>query len=115
MLGRSERERARHLAPGRAEQRDQPSLQRALVQLHVVAEAEAADDVEQLLQRDALGVEQDLLAGVEDPHVGEHLALGAQQRRVAPRPGHERLDVVGDLALQERLGVGAGEGELAAL
>ena len=42
------------------DQRQQPALERALVQLHVVADLEAADHVEQRLQRDALGVEQQL-------------------------------------------------------
>ena len=41
-----------------SDQRDQACLQRPLVQLHVVAEAEPAEHVEQLLERGALGVEQ---------------------------------------------------------
>ena len=39
-------------------------LERAFVQLHVVPDAEPADHVEQLLERDPLGVEQQLLAGI---------------------------------------------------
>ena len=42
------------------DQREQAALERALVQLDVVADLEAADHVEQRLQRDALGVEQQL-------------------------------------------------------
>jgi DNA polymerase-3 subunit epsilon len=84
-------------------QRQQPALERALVQLDVVAEREAADHVEQLLERHPLGVEQQLGARVEDPQVAEHLALRRQERRVAAAPRHERLDVVRDLPLEELL------------
>ena len=97
------------------DQGDQATLQRALVQLGVEAEAEAADHVEQALQRHALGVERELGARVQDAQIPEHLALGGQERRVAAAAGVQRLDVVGDLALQEALGLRAGEGELAAL
>ena len=100
--------------PG-ADQRDQASLHGALVELDGVADAEAPDHVEQPLEGDAFGVEQQLVAGVEDPQVAEHLPLGREERRVAAGAGGERLDVVADLALEERLRVRAGEGELAAL
>ena len=106
---------AGHRVRLRSEQREQTGLQRALVQFDGEAEAEPADHVEQLLQGDPFGVEQDLLAGVEDPQVGEHLALRREQRRVAAATGQERLHIVGDLTLQERLGVRADERELAAL
>ena len=49
---------------GGSDQREQRALDGALVQLHVVADLEAADHVEQRLQRHALGVEQQLLAEV---------------------------------------------------
>ena len=64
---------------------------------------------------DALAVEQQLVARVEDAQVAEHLALVGQEGGVAARAGLERLDVVGDLALQEVLDLGAGERQLAAL
>ena len=59
-----------------ADQRQQPALDGALVQLRVVADHPAADQVEQRLQRDPLGVEQQLVARVEHAEVAEHLALG---------------------------------------
>jgi len=59
-----------------ADQRQQPALERALVQLDVVADPVAADHVEQLLQRRALGVQEKLVAEVEHAQVAEHLALG---------------------------------------
>jgi len=42
----------------RPDQRQQPALHGALVQLDVVADLEAPDEVEERLQRRALGVEQ---------------------------------------------------------
>ena len=96
-----------------ADQRQQAALQRALVQLNVVADLEAADHVEQRLQRHALGVEQQLLArgpssalviagaDVEDAQVAEHLALVRQEGRVAPFARVAGLEVVGHLAVQE--------------
>jgi len=53
----------------RPDQRQQPALQRALVQLDAVADAEATDHVEELLQSPALGVEQQLAPGVQDAQV----------------------------------------------
>jgi hypothetical protein len=67
----------------RADQRQQASLERALVKLRVEADREAADHVEQALQRQALRVEQQLVAGVEDPEIAEHLAFRGQERGVA--------------------------------
>jgi hypothetical protein len=99
----------------RADQREQRRLERALVQLDVAAELVPADHVEQLLQRRALCVEQQLVAEVEHAQVAEHLALVGEERRVAAAAGLQRLDVVGDLALQERLRLRAGQGQLAAL
>ena len=65
-----------------------PRCDRALVQLDVVADLEAADHVEERLQRDALGVEQQLVAAVEDAQVAEHLALvGEEARRSSRWPG----------------------------
>ena len=43
----------------------------------------------------------------EDPHVGEDVRLGVQQRGVAALAGRRRLDVVRDLALEELCGVRA--------
>jgi hypothetical protein len=115
VLGGAEVLHPRDLVGLGSDQRQQPAFDRALVQLHVVAEAEAADHVEQLLQRHPLGIEQQLVAGVEDPDVAEHLALGGEERRKAAPPGHERLDVVGHLTLQKLLGVGAGQCQFAPL
>jgi hypothetical protein len=98
-----------------ADERQQPGLQRALVQLDVAAELEAADHREQVLQRDALAIQQQLVAGVEDPQVAEHLALVRQERRVAAAARLQALDVVGHLALQELLGLTTGQRQLAAL
>jgi len=101
-----------------ADQRQQAALERALVQLAVEADLEAPQRVEQRLQRGALAEQQQLRGGRADlqhAQVGEHLALVRQQRRVAPLAGLERLDVVGQLAVEERLGLGARERELPAL
>ena len=62
----------------RADEREQTALQRALVQFDVVAQRVAADHVEERLQRDALGVEQQFGGGwarIEHAQVTEHLAL----------------------------------------
>ena len=72
-----------HVGRVGSDQRQQSTLKRALVQLDLVADPEAADHVEQLLQRDALGIEQQLVAGVEDAQVAEHLALRSEKRGVA--------------------------------
>ena len=85
------------------------------MQLDVVADRPAAQRVEERLQRRALGVEPQLVAEVEHPQVGEHLALGGQQRGVEAAAGPERLDVVGDLARQEPLGVTAGQRQFSPL
>ncbi len=98
-----------------ADQRQQPALDRALVQLQVIADPEPADHVEQGLQRDALGVEQQLLADVEHAQIAEHVALVGEERGIAAGPGRERLDVVGHLAGEEPLRLGAAERELAPL
>jgi hypothetical protein len=99
----------------RPDERQQAALERALVQLDPEADGRAADHVEDGLQRGALGVQQQLVAGVEDPEVTEHLALRREQRCVEAGAGYERLDVVRDLSGEERLRVGAAERELAAL
>ena len=98
-----------------AQQRQEPTLEGALVQLDLEAKAEAADHVEQLLERHSLGVEQDLVAGIEDPQVAQHLALGGEKRGVTALARGQHLDVVGHLALEEALGVPAGQRQLAAL
>ena len=43
----------------------------------------------------------------QHPHVGLHVALAVEQGRVAAAARGERLDVVGELALQELGGVRA--------
>ena len=85
------------------------------MQLNVVSEAELPDHVEQGLKRDPLGVEQQFICGIEDPQIAEHLALRGQERGVAALTALQALHVVTDLPLQERLGVGAGQRELAAI
>ena len=60
-------------------------------------------------------VEQQLVARVEDPQIAEHLALVRQEGGVAALAGDERLDVVRDLAMEELLGLGTAEGQLAPL
>jgi hypothetical protein len=85
------------------------------VQLDVTPQLEAVDHVEELLQHDALAVEQQLVAEVEDPQVAEHLALVREEGGVTAAARFEAEDVVGDLAVQEVLGLRAGQGELAAL
>ena len=57
---------------------------------------------------------QQLVPEVEDAHVPEHLALVREERGVAAGAGHQRLDVVGHLPVQEGLGLGARQCELAA-
>ena len=52
---------------------------------------------------------------IEHPQIAEHLALLRQECRVAAMPGGQADDVLGDLAVQELLGVPAGQCELAAL
>ena len=115
LAGRAEVRGAGQLERGRADQRQQAAFQRSLVQLQVVADAEAADQVEQRLQRRALGVEQQLLLGGQDPQIAEHLALGGQEPGITALACRQRFDVVGDLALEELPGLGAGQRQLAAL
>ena len=80
--GSSPRRRPARIRP---DQRQQAALQRALVQLDVEPELVAPDHVEELLQRDALAVEQQLVAEVEHAQVALHLALVVEERRVAAR------------------------------
>jgi len=109
---------ARDRPRARADQRQQAGLDRALVQLDVVADLKAPDHVEQRLQRRALGVEQQLGDGVahgQHAQVAEHLALVRQKRRVAPAAVAEADDVVGHLAGEKRLRIAAGQREPATL
>ncbi len=103
------------LSGQRADEREQTALQRALVQLDAIAKRVAPDHVEKRLQRHTLGVQQQLIAGVEHPQVAEHLALLREECRVAAASRCQADDVLGDLAVQELLGVLAGQRELAAL
>ncbi len=99
VLGGGELSDPAHRGGLRPQQGDEAALHGALVQLDIESDAEAADHVEQLLQRDALGVEQQFLAGVEDAQIPEHLALGGEERGVAAGAGGQALDVVGHLTL----------------
>ena len=107
---------------GGADQREQAPLERALVQLDRVADLEAADHVEQPLQRDALGVEQELrrrlrriLAQREDAQVAEHLSLVREEGRVAALARAQVRELVRHLAVEELDRSGARQRELAAL
>ena len=91
-----------------ADQGQQPTLQGPLVHLDVVADAEPPDHVEQRLQRDPLGVQDELVPGVQDPDVAEHLALRREERGVAAGAHREPLDVITHLPLKEACAVGAG-------
>ncbi len=52
-------------------------------------------------QRLGLGVDQDLVVSQpQHPHIGLHVALAVEQRRVATLARSKRLDVVGQLPLQ---------------
>ncbi len=117
MLSRPERHTGARdeLIGQRADERKQTALHRALVQLDLVAQRVAPDHVEQRLQRRALGVQQQLGVSVEDAQVAEHLALRREEGGVRAVPGLESDDVLGHLALEEILGVPAGERELAPL
>ena len=121
MLGAPEASRARDRRRLGSDQRQQPALQRALVQLHLVADLEAVDHVEQRLQRDALGVEEQLLrrraalADGQDAQVSEHLALVRQERRVAALARAQVRELVGHLPVEELDRAGAAESELAPL
>ncbi len=92
-----------------------PRSSGALVQLQVVADLEAADHVEQGLERHALGIEEQLVSEIEDAQVAEHLALGSEECRVTAAPNRKRLDVVGHLPGEKGLRLRAGQGELAPL
>ena len=100
---------------GRANQREQRKLQRPLVQLRCVADAKPRQRVEQRLQGDALGVEQQLLVAAQDPDLGEHSPFGVEQRCVGAAAGRDRGDVVGEQRIEEGDRVSAAQRELAAL
>jgi len=76
------------------DQREQPALERALVQLGRVPDAELGQRVEQRLQADALAVEQQLVFGREHPHLRQHPPLVGEQRGVDSGPGSHARDVV---------------------
>jgi len=113
--------RARHRPGERVrvgpDEREQPTLKGALVQLAVEADLEPPQGVEERLEGGSLAEQEQLVAGwadIDHPQVSEHLALVGQQRGVTAAAGRERLDLVADLAVEERLGIGPGERELAA-
>ena len=110
------------------------------MQLHAIADLEAADHVEQRLQRHALGVEEQLerlccavptglggfcfaaararlVLGVEcqDAQVSEHLALVREKGRVAAFPATQVGELVRHLAVEELDGLRAGQDQLAPL
>ena len=92
------------------------------MQFGLVADLEAADHVEQRLQREALGVEQQLgrrpcrvPAACEDAQVAEHLSLVREEGRVAAIAGAQVGELVRHLAVEELDSPGARQRELAAL
>jgi hypothetical protein len=115
VLGRREGVGARHAAGLGPDHGEQGALHGALVDLDVASDLEPPEQVEELLEGDALRVEpQEAVAG-EHAQVAEHLALVGEERGVAARAGRERDHVVGDLPLQEVARLAPGEDELAAL
>ena len=65
----------------------------------------AADRVHREVAKDRgerlrLDPDADVVGRAEHPHVGLHLALAVEERRVGALAGLERLDVVGQLPLQ---------------
>jgi len=74
--------------------REQRRFQRALVQLRAVTDPELRQRVEQRLQRDPLGIEQQLAVAAQHAYLGEHAALVRQQRRVGATADPNRGDVV---------------------
>ena len=100
-----------------ADERQRGLLERALVQLGVPADHAAAQRVEQGLQRDALGLQPVLAAvGVRSTRTSASiLPLGVSSAARQPVPGASAVDVVGELAVEERGDVAAGEGEAPAV
>jgi hypothetical protein len=115
VLGRGEVIGLGHSAGPGPLQRQQPVLERALVHLDLVPDAPAPQHVEHLLQRGALGVEQQLVARPQDAKVAQHLALGSEHGRVAALPIGQRLDLVAHQPVEKRVRFRTGEGELSAL
>ena len=64
---------------------------------------------------DLLGADPEPVGEPQDPHVALHVALAVEQRRVAALALAERLDVVGQLALEILGGLGAADVEHAPL
>ena len=62
----------------------------------------------------SVSIQISLGAEPQHPHVGLHVALAVEQRRVLALAGRQRLDVVGQLPLQVLGRVGAGDEQLAA-
>ena len=92
------------------------------MQLDVITHLEASDHVEQTLERDPLGIEQQFAglglrggAGREDPQIAEHLALVGEKGRVSAFARFQVDKLVGDLTVQELDRSRAGEGQLATL
>ena len=61
-----------------------------------------------------MSIQNSSAAQAQHPHVGLHVALAVEQRRVAALTRLKRLDVVGDLALQVLGCVGPGHEQHAA-
>ena len=96
------------------QKRQDRALGRAVRDLDLPPDLVHAQVPEHRLERVGLGVEPQLRgAGRKDPHVGQDVGLGVQQRGIATLTGRRRLHVVRDLALEELRGVRAGHVQLA--
>ena len=85
------------------------------MQLDLPSERAVAQRVEQRLQRDALAVEQQLILTSQDPHLGEHVALGVEQRGVSAAADRDRGDVLREQRIEERHRFLAAQRELSAI
>ena len=106
---------AREPRGARADQRQQPALQRALADLRVVAD----EAVAQRRRRSPAAPSAPCPAAARSPSPGRagrrSSCPSASARRRKPVPGLERLHLVGDEPVQRLARVGARERELAAL
>ncbi len=95
-------------------QPDGPQAAGQIRELDVLTEEELIEPLQGWLELVRGHVEQDHVARLEHVQVGEHAPLRRQPRGVAAGSGGQRLDVVGQQALQVRCAVLAGDGNLCA-
>ena len=82
---------------------------RQVRKLNVFAEQELIQSLQSGGHEVGRYIQQDHLAGFEDVDVREHPTLRCQPRRVAACPWRQRLDIVGQQAVQVRGPILAGE------